>query len=938
MLESTLGNKPQNKTETYMSIGLLAHVDAGKTTLSEAMLYLSGTIRKAGRVDNGDAFLDTYDLERARGITIFSKQAVLKLPQLTVTLLDTPGHVDFSAEMERTLQVLDYAVLVISGADGVQGHTKTLWRLLARYKVPVFLFINKMDQNGTDRGRLLANLKEELSENCVDFSETVSEQFYENVAMCSETALEQFLESGSVEQAEIKKLISERNLYPCYFGSALKMQGVAEFLEGIRYYTKSPVYPKEFGAKVFKIARDAQGNRLTYLKVTGGTLKVKTLLSDQTKKKEAHWEEKVNQIRIYSGEKYETVEVAEAGMVCAVTGLNETYPGEGLGVEMASGMPLLEPVLTYRMILPEGMDAAVMLPKLRQLEEEEPELHIVWNESLKEIQAQIMGTVQIEILKSLIRERFDAEVTFGNGNIVYKETIADTVEGVGHFEPLRHYAEVHLLLEPGERGTGLVFAADCSEDVLDRNWQRLILTHLEEKVHIGVLTGAPVTDMKITLVSGRAHLKHTEGGDFRQATYRAVRQGLMQAESVLLEPYYEFRLEIPENMVGRAMTDIERMHGKLDADSFSGNTESDGVSQRTSDGVSSGKRMRVLTGTAPVACMQNYQQEVVAYSRGEGRLSCMPGGYAPCHNAQEVIERIGYDAQRDMEHPAGSVFCAHGAGFVVDWDEVADYMHLESYFAKTVSAENGWLPQKTLPESAGNKAKNAERKEVWIGTEEIDRILNQTYNANKREKSAPSKNGWKLRSHAGDSVARGVQQSAVVRHYTPKNTEKEYLLVDGYNIIFAWEELKRLAEVNIDGARGRLLDILCNYQGIRGCELIVVFDAYRVAGHKTEIADYHNIHVVYTKEAETADQYIEKFAHENGRKYRVTVATSDGLEQIIIRGAGCILISAKEFEQEVAAKNIQMMEAYESTKESGKNYLLDGMKEKLQESVSEERK
>lgn len=904
-------------------MGILAHVDAGKTTLSEAMLYLSGNIRKAGRVDNGDAFLDTYDLERARGITIFSKQAVLKLPQLMITLLDTPGHVDFSAEMERTLQVLDYAVLVISGADGVQGHTKTLWRLLERYGVPVFLFINKMDQKGTDREALLANLNENLNENCVDFSleaegtpEALS-LFYENIAMCSEAGLEQYLEQGSVEQAEIRRLIRQRKLFPCFFGSALKMEGITQLLEGIQQYSEYMEYPKEFGAKVFKIARDSHGKRLTYLKITGGMLKVKMPVSGQTKNSGENWEEKVNQIRIYSGEKYEVVEEALAGTVCAVTGLSKTYAGEGLGAEAASGMPILEPVLTYQMLLPEGMDAATLLPKLKQLEEEEPELHIVWNERRKEIQVQLMGEVQIEILKSLIRERFAVDIEFGTGNIVYKETIADTVEGVGHFEPLRHYAEVHLLLEPGENGSGLIFAADCSEDVLDRNWQRLILTHLEEREHPGVLTGSPITDMKITLVSGRAHLKHTEGGDFRQATYRAVRQGLMQAKTVLLEPYYEFQLEIPENMVGRAMTDIERMHGKL-----SMNKDSYG---NAGMGGAAGNGMCILTGTAPVACMQNYQREVTAYSRGQGRLFCTLGGYVSCHNTEEVIEQIGYDAQRDTENPTGSVFCAHGAGFVVSWDMVKDYMHLESFFTKKTSSESEWMPEKNLPEAERTGTGKSGDEETWIGTEEIDRILNQTYNANKRDKSVPAKNSWKLSSHR-----KGVQNTpAVTQHYQPKRPDKEYLLVDGYNIIFAWEELKSLAQVNIDGARGRLLDILCNYQGIRGCELIVVFDAYRVAGHGTEILDYHNIHVVYTKEAETADQYIEKFAHENGRKYHVTVATSDGLEQIIIRGAGCMLLSARELKEEVTVKNMQIQQAYEEKKESGKRYLFDGIRQEI---------
>lgn len=902
--------------EKHICVGLLAHVDAGKTTLSEAMLYLSGSIRKAGRVDNGDAFLDTCALERARGITIFSKQAVLNIGDLTVTLLDTPGHVDFSAEMERTLQVLDYAVLVVNGTDGVQGHTLTLWRLLNRYKVPVFLFVNKMDQNGTEKETLLAELKERLHENCMDFTDTEKVEFWENAAMCSEASLEQYLATGCVEIETVRSLIAERKLYPVFFGSALKMQGVARFLEGFREYVQIPVYPKEFGAKVFKIARDVSGNRLTYLKVTGGKLHVKMPLSGSTPAKDQDgkeaWEEKVNQIRIYSGEKYETVEEAGAGRICAVTGLNRTFPGEGFGCDRASGLPLLEPVLTYRMLLPDGCDAAMFLPKLRQLEEEEPELHIIWNEKLKEIQVQMMGEVQIEILKSLIQERFDISVEFGTGNIVYKETISKTAEGVGHFEPLRHYAEVHLLLEPGEPGSGLVFAAECSMDMLDGNWQRLVLTHLAEKEHAGVLTGAPVTDMKITLVAGRAHLKHTEGGDFRQATYRALRQGLMQAEAVLLEPYYNFRLELPKTMVGRAMSDIERMGGTFSFETEAGQKEK-------KDAGNACVEQQCLAGSAPVAAMQNYQKEVTAYTKGEGRLLCTPGGYRPCKDAETVISASGYEPERDTENTADSVFCAHGAGFVVSWDKVKDYMHLESWLAQHGQGD-AFAEESSFFQKEGNTVSDV-GEEAWIGTEEIDRILNRTYNANKRDKSIPGKRSFKYKSKR----TVGTASSSGIRTDRQKQAEEEYLLVDGYNIIFAWEELKALAEINIDGARGRLLDILSNYQGIRGCRLIVVFDAYRVAGHQTETTEYHNILVVYTKEAETADHYIEKFAHENGKKYRVTVATSDGLEQIIIRGAGCLLLSARDLWQEVNEKNRQIQEAFEETKEKGKRYLLDSV-------------
>ena len=868
---------------TKMVFGIMAHVDAGKTTLSEALLYHSGSIRKMGRVDNQDAFLDNYVLERERGITIFSKQAQIKLGEQEITLLDTPGHVDFSAEMERTLQVLDYAILVVSGADGVQGHTRTLWQLLKRYQIPVFLFINKMDQAGTDKQLLLKELQESLSENCIDFSQAQSESFYDSLAMCSEEAMEQFLEQGTIEIEEMQKLIQTRQAFPCFFGSALKEQGIDKFIEGIKTYSKEPVYDSEFGARVFKIARDEQGNRLTYLKITGGTLKVKTILPGQ--------QEKINQIRIYSGEKYSTVEEAEAGTVCAVTGLSQTHPGEGFGVESKKAAPILEPVLTYQIELPEEIDAAAFLPKLRLLEEEEPELHIVWDEQLKEIRVQVMGEVQIEILKYLIQERFGIEVSFGTGSIVYKETIQNVVEGVGHFEPLRHYAEVHLRLEPGEPGSGLQFATECSEDLLSRNWQRLILTHLEEKEHKGVLIGAPITDIKITLTAGRAHQKHTEGGDFRQATYRAVRQGLKQAQSVLLEPYYAFRLEVPEGSIGRAMTDLERMCGRFET-------------PQIQDG------QAVLIGKAPVALLQDYQKEVTAYTKGEGRILCNISGYGPCHNAEEVIAAKGYDSEADLANPTGSVFCAHGAGFVVSWDEVKNYMHLEDTLEQEKTVQSQEVPIFT-----------DYTEDMWIDTEEIDAILDRTYGANKKEKNAGKAGYGKKRMP--------VEIASVTRTYQSKKSEEEYLLVDGYNVIHAWEELAELAEENLDGARGKLLDILCNYQGIRKCNLIVVFDAYRVKGHVAEVTDYHNIHVVFTAEAETADQYIEKFAHENGRKYRVTVATSDGLEQIIIRGQDCLLISARELKEEikrVAEENKQQyMENQMGEKNRPMKELLEGL-------------
>lgn len=828
-------------------VGILAHVDAGKTTLSEGMLYTAGAIRTMGRVDNRDAFLDTYALERERGITIFSKQAVFSLGTTQVTLLDTPGHVDFSPEMERTLQVLDYAILVISGADGVQGHTRTLWNLLRRYEIPTFVFVNKMDQAGTDAEVLLQELKTVLEEGCVNFSAKRDAAFYEEAAVCSEDALEEFLETGRLKKETLQELFLERQLFPCFFGSALRLEGVKEFVEQMQELIKVPAYSETFGAKVFKIARDEAGNRLTYLKITGGSLKVKAVIEGQ----------KVNQIRIYSGEKYEAVNEVEAGSICAVTGLSDTYPGEGLGAEQGTYLPVLEPVLNYQVIPMEGDDPILLLPKLRELEEEEPQLHIVWEEALQEIHVQLMGEVQLEVLKTLIYERFGVEVEFGQGNILYKETIQNTVEGVGHFEPLRHYAEVHLLLEPGEPGSGVQCMSVCSEDLLDRNWQRLILTHLMETEHRGVLTGAPITDIRITLVSGKAHLKHTEGGDFRQAVYRAVRQGLKQAESVLLEPYYEYRLELPSENVGRAMTDIERMHGTF------------GLPQTEAD-------RTILTGMAPVSTMRDYQKEVHAYTRGNGTLQCTLKGYAPCHNTEEVLAATGYDSERDTLHPTGSVFCAHGAGFLVPWYEVKEYMHLPSIMQEKPSDSS---------EEKQTAYRVPEETDAWIDTEEVDRIIAQSVSANKKQKTLPKK-----------KVPEYYKSTS-----KPKKQEvrEEYLLVDGYNVIFAWEDLKDLAQVSIDGARGKLLDVLCDYQGMKKCNLIVVFDAYRVQGHKTEISTYHNIHVVFTKEAETADQYIEKFAHENGKKYNVTVATSDGLEQIIIRGQGCRLLSARELKDEI---------------------------------------
>ena len=901
-----------------MVIGILAHVDAGKTTLSEAMLYVSGSIRRMGRVDNGDAFLDNFELERSRGITIFSKQAVFRLGDTAVTLLDTPGHVDFSAEMERTLQVLDYGVLVISGADGVQGHTLTLWRLLKKYDIPVFLFINKMDQEGTDKEALMAELKERLHEECIDFTERRSgperQKFYENIAMAEEETLEAFLEQGKIAEEEIRRLIAERKIFPCFFGAALKKEGVEEFLSGLHRYIHEKAYPERFGAKVFKIARDHQGSRLTFLKVTGGSLKARMALEGGRNGKE--WEEKVNQIRIYSGEKYAVTEEVPAGNVCAVTGLSHTAPGEGLGTERESGLPVLEPVLTCKIELPPECDPSLLFSKLKMLEEEEPQLHLVWNEALREIQAKIMGEVQTEVLKCLIMERFGVEVGFGEGNIVYKETIENAVEGVGHFEPLKHYAEVHLLLEPGEPGSGLTFAADCSGDMLERNWQRLVLTHLEEKEHKGVLTGSPITDMKITLVGGRAHQKHTEGGDFRQACYRAVRQGLMEARPVLLEPYYDFRLETPEKMIGRAMADMERMNGIFDTPFLQ-------------------KGTAVLTGEAPVAALQGYAKELAAYTKGHGRLFCTWKGYKTCHNTEEVVKKIGYEAERDTDNPSGSIFCAHGAGYYVEWDEVKDYMHVESCFAGKGSGEEGDLPLPARRKGGKERETDSGR---WLGTEEVDAILEKTLYANKKAGKATGKN--RPGSH-GEERKNGNYVSGNTRTYgqggkeSGKKAEKKekYLLVDGYNIIFAWEDLKELAKASIDGARGKLMDILCNYQGIRGCRLILVFDAYRVQGHDTELFDYHNIHVVYTKEAETADQYIEKFAYENGKKADITVATSDGLEQIIIRGQGCALLSARELKEEIQRASEEIRGTYMDRPPGSRNYLLDAATKETREQL-----
>ena len=940
------GQEPQ-KTKKHICAGLLAHVDAGKTTLAESILYTSGQIRKLGRVNHRDAFLDTDEQERDRGITIFSKQAQLGWKDMDITLLDTPGHVDFSAEMERTLQVLDYAILVISASDGVQGHVLTLWKLLERYHVPVFLFLNKMDQPGADADRLLIQLKDKLDGRCVRFGEKDA-AFYEEIAVCDEEVLEQYLETEMpIEDQVIAGLIRDRKLFPCYTGSALRVEGIDRLLNGLYIYAQMPEYGRDFGARVYKISRDTQGNRLTYVKVTGGELRVKQILSvtGRNSGPDAVREEKVDQVRIYSGSKYTVVQEAAAGTVCALTGLVSTFCGQGLGTEQGDVVPVTEPVMTYRVGLPEGCDVHQMYDKLCQLEEEEPQLHLVWKEQVGEIHAQLMGEVQIEVLRNLIAERFGTDVFFDEGSIVYKETIIDRVEGVGHFEPLRHYAEVHLILEPGDPGSGLQTDTACSEDELDRNWQRLVLTHLEEREHPGVLTGAPITDMRIILAAGRAHKKHTEGGDFRQATYRAVRQGLCKAQSVLLEPVYAFRLELPLELIGRGMTDMQGRAGKFEAPETEG-------------------EYAVLKGTVPVSKMAGYQAQVRAYSGGKGRLYLELKGYAPCHNTEEVIAAIGYEAEHDVENPCGSVFCAHGAGFVVPWDQVEEYMHLESTlhagrydsqgetgygteqnpegFWGSVDAEEGLSASQPQAVRYGNLRRergsgSGTRADV-IGQDEIDEIMNRTYGTRERKKQGWARtirpSGHEVRKTAGVDAGPGSR--------TDSASQEEYLLVDGYNIIFAWDSLKELARTNLDSARGKLMDILSNFQGYRKMHLILVFDAYKVKGNPGSAVRYHNIDVVYTKEAETADQYIEKVTHEIGRRHHVRVATSDGLEQLIIMGAGAVRVSARELQEEVMAVSEELRQSFieppvrdHGRDGNGRNYLLDGASEEVRKYVEQ---
>ena len=841
-------------TRKQIVLGILAHVDSGKTTLSEAMLYRAGVTRRLGRVDHKDAFLDTDALEKARGITIFSKQALLTAGDTDITLLDTPGHVDFSTETERTLQVLDYAVLVVSGTDGVQSHTETLWRLLRRYHVPTFVFVNKMDLPGMERQELLAQLNRRLGEGFVDFGAEQADRD-EALALCDENLMDRMLDAGQLQDADLIPAIARRHVFPCWFGAALKLEGVDALLDGLDRYTRPAPALEAFGAKVFKVSQDEQGARLTWLRVTGGELKVKAQLTGEADGES--WAEKANQLRLYSGAKYTLTEAIGPGQVCAVTGLTKARPGEGLGAERDSDLPVLEPVLSYQVLLPEGADVHAALGKLHRLEEEEPQLHVVWNEALGEIHVQLMGEIQLEVLRSLLAERFGLEVEFGPGGILYKETITEPMEGVGHYEPLRHYAEVHLKLEPLPRGSGMQFAADCREEVLDKNWQRLVLTHLEEKQHLGVLTGSPLTDVKITLIAGRAHLKHTEGGDFRQATYRAVRQGLMLAKSQLLEPWYAFRLEVPAENIGRAMSDIQRMEG-------------------TFDPPESGEETAVLTGFAPVSTMRSYPMEVVSYTRGRGHLSLTLDGYRPCHNAQEVIAAIGYEPEHDLDNPADSVFCAHGAGFVVPWDQVRSHMHVDSGWGKSTRPEQeAAVPQRRAMAYRATLEEDAE----------LLKIFERTYGPIKRDPLA-----------AFRPVQKRERPDFAAEQW---EIAPEYLLVDGYNIIFAWDELNALSKESLDAARHKLMDILCNYQGFQKCVLILVFDAYRVPGSPGSIEQYHNIHVVYTKEAETADMFIERVTHEIGRNRRVRVATSDGMEQIIILGHGALRVSARMFHEEV---------------------------------------
>lgn len=876
-------------------LGILAHVDAGKTTLAESLLYEQGTIRKIGRVDHQNAFLDTHPIERKRGITVFSKQANFRLNQKYISLLDTPGHVDFSAEMERTLQVLDYAVLVISALDGIQGHVKTLWRLLEFYNVPTFVFVNKMDQDGAEKEQILSHLKLYLSDSCIDFSAEKNNSFFEDIAMCDEKLMEKYIFKGEISVDDIKKHISSRRIFPCFFGSALKFIGIKEFIYGLDKYIKLKKYPEKFAAKVFKISRDEQGNRLTHLKITGGNLKVKTVITNQLNKNEIQekddiWTEKVDRIRVYSGSSYELVNEVEEGMICAVIGLNRTFSGEGLGFEKSSKRSQIDAVLSYKIISDENVDTNVLLDKMLKIEEEFPELKVVFYEKVNEIHVHVMGEVQIEILKNQIKERFDINVYFENGSIVYKETVIDLTEGVGHYEPLRHYAEVHLLIEPANKGDGIVVENMCSTDELDINFQKLILTHILEKKHVGVLTGSEITDIKITLVSGRSHIKHTDGGDFRQATYRAIRNGLRKNKSILLEPFYDFIIEIPKEHLGRAMTDVQNMNGSFETPKITGDIVE-------------------LIGSAPVVNMRNYYIDVISYTKGMGKISLRLKGYEPCHNAEKIISEKSYNPDYDVENPTGSIFCVNGAGFYVDWDKVENYMHVENYIKK--------------PKSKKNEAYETIKTDRYISNknldEELEEIFTKTYGQIQRKNVNNSRNLGYEKSHKKDD------KNWVSKYKEPL---KEFLLVDGYNIIFAWDELVEIAKVNIDSARAKLIDIMCNYQGYKNTNLILVFDAYKVKGNIGSVQVYNNINVVYTKEAETADQYIQRTVHEIKGKYNIVVATSDGPEQMIIFGQGARRMSAREFYLEVMRVNEQIRNELFENQIKEKNTIKDYINKK----------
>lgn len=887
--------------------GILAHVDSGKTTLSEAMLYQAGQIRKLGRVDHQDTYLDTDSQEKDRGITIFSKQAELAYADMHIALLDTPGHVDFGTEMERTLQVLDYVVLVINGMDGVQSHTETLWKLLERYGIPVFIFVNKMDMTGYDRDYLMDNIRHRLSDGCVDF---LCEDSEEQIAMCDEAMLEHFLETGANDEQDVVNAIAGRKLFPCYFGSALKNEGVSELLDGMNRYVVEPVRGEEFGARVFKIGRDDKGERLTYMKVTGGVLKLKDVLTLRNSQgEESH--EKVNQIRVYSGAKYDMVTQVPAGCVCAVPGLVNTYGRQGIGACLDGELPSLEPVLSYKVMYPTDVDAVTMVSKLRLLEEEDPQLQVQWNETAGEIYIKVMGQVQLEVVAQMVRDRFGIAITYGQGRISYKETIAAPVMGVGHFEPLRHYAEVHLLLEPMENGSGMCFDSICSEDVLDKNWQRLILTHLQEREFRGVLTGSPITDMKISITAGRAHQKHTEGGDFRQATYRAVRQGLMMAESVLLEPVYAFKIEVPQEYAGRVLADIVKMSGTMDGQEISGETT-------------------VITGHAPVYTMREYYSELTAFSRGTGRLQVDIDGYQPCHNTEEVLAERHYDPELDRFNPSSSVFCAHGAGYLVDWYDVYENMHVKEDPGFEISGQLGYTEDGYAMDIPVNRPGKSV-SEMSITDEELSEIFARTFGGDYKDKDV-ALNGrfrrttseYKVNGQYNKSQSRDRQPGngplvgsrpadrgiATPGAFKRRKSGEDYVIVDGYNVIFAWDTLRELSEHNIDSARGKLMDILSNYQGYMNCHLIVVFDGYKVKDNKGERFPYDDIEVVYTKEGETADAHIEKLTHEIARKHKVTVVTSDGLEQIVTMGQGAIRMSSRDFKAEVERVNEHLRENY----------------------------